>query len=663
MGAQDPFAAAAYGVRTAPHFGGGTGGNRSVPPAAHAPHRPAGGQGRRSARVLQAAADSAKAPVPADAFPEPLFEDICSHCGHQGAHSDGICWPYYPDLATPGWMGPTVNQGQRAEEVFCARALQRKVGSRRDAYQARQQQPRQQQQRPPGLSHAHAASAVLPPGYPALPPSAVGGNTDPSAPLYFNYAAHCVLPERPESWYDPYAVDDYWPPAKELMYGYDSSSSASKGFEASALAGAPAPCHTPAGHPGDTSGDQHGSSSAASGSMFAEPAAPLAAAAARTRKPAAGEASSAVVPEPVRADTVPDRLPASFLLKPPPEPGAAPPASKGGTRSAAVGGSDSSNTPVVMECLRELQLRLASLQHMLQPSATGHPVPVSSPAVPVGSAVAATCSTAGAELTSGLADAIDRAASAAGLPGLHAGTQLPTKAQLLEWLHKVRRGQNFELDTFVNASPGTGCSVVVNGRVITDAISVVDSGANIGLASRRWLKQHGIPTAPSPFGLQLADSGVHQVSGMTAVLWLVFAMGTPQEAIVPFLCFEVAGDSMFDILIDKSVLHALNGYVVPLSQQFVYSYTDSAGQTLRHALPVRCHGAKRRSAATAAAAVTQAPAESGLSGHEQSAFRAAVPLGRLFACPARLTTASDATPPQVQPVQPLGRQVEQAAAV
>jgi hypothetical protein len=139
------------------------------------------------------------------------------------------------------------------------------------------------------------------------------------------------------------------------------------------------------------------------------------------------------------------------------------------------------------------------------------------------------------------------------------------------------------LDTFQNARPEEGVSIVLPNGTVIHPHTVVDNGCTACLFDKVAMRRSGWRYRHADISLILADGTTSKVVGIAEPAWMVFAAGTPDEARVMVQPLVVEGvNSTFTCAVSKDIMHKLNEFVIPDEQAF--SYRAAAGH--RASVPV-----------------------------------------------------------------------------
>jgi hypothetical protein len=151
-------------------------------------------------------------------------------------------------------------------------------------------------------------------------------------------------------------------------------------------------------------------------------------------------------------------------------------------------------------------------------------------------------------------------------------------------LQHSRGYRRFTLDRMLNASVQTGMSLLLpNAQMHVLEMVCFDTGATICLVDEGTAQTMQWQYRPTEIKLVLANNSKGGVVGITEPAWALFAAGTQHEAKAMFLALVVRGaGKMFQLLVGKDLLYAVDAYVKPHAQSI--NYRTATGR--RHELPI-----------------------------------------------------------------------------
>jgi hypothetical protein len=182
--------------------------------------------------------------------------------------------------------------------------------------------------------------------------------------------------------------------------------------------------------------------------------------------------------------------------------------------------------------------------------------------------------------------------------GSLADTCLPGTSfnELFESYSKRSRAKTLHI--FNGITPEEGVSLEVSGRSILIPRAVEDSGCVPNLITEAYAKAIGLyykelAADELPRIRNIEGEVVGRVFARTEPVTIVFAKGTQHEARldVPdgFVVMRSGGGAadLFDVVLGRSLLGRISGFVLPLIQSFVYMPRLQARDTTMHTLPVK----------------------------------------------------------------------------
>jgi hypothetical protein len=122
--------------------------------------------------------------------------------------------------------------------------------------------------------------------------------------------------------------------------------------------------------------------------------------------------------------------------------------------------------------------------------------------------------------------------------------------------------------------------------------AILDTGANVVLASRAWVEKNGLDWQPTgALKLRTSRGGSFDACGRLAQpLIVVFCAGTPEELKVAVDCYVMANQSdLYELLLGTPLVNAVGGDISSFTSSFIYRpqlHKEGGDASITHSVPI-----------------------------------------------------------------------------